>query len=88
MPSCHQWLSAADVVNRLPTMSHMTDRQPEPWETNAPAPFLTMERTRGTVAVSALGGDRFLIEAPEQAQTIVGFPAARKRAHALARELD
>jgi hypothetical protein len=40
------------------------------------------------VAVSALGGDRFLIEAPEREQTVVGFPAARERAQALAGELD
>jgi hypothetical protein len=65
-------------------MFHVTHRTPEPWETNAAAPFLTIEGARGTVAVFALGDDRFVIEAPEQMQVVVGFTSARDRARALA----
>jgi hypothetical protein len=64
-------------------------RQPESWETDAAEPFVTIECAGGTVAVSALGGDRFTVEAsgrePEQ---VAGYDAARGHAHALAGTLD
>ena len=40
-------------------------REPEPWETNAAAPFLTIDSPRGVVAVRDLGEGRFRVSAPE-----------------------
>jgi hypothetical protein len=65
----------------------MRDRESEPWETNAAAPFLTLERPRGVVEVWALGSDRFAVRAAEHEQLVVGFDPARQTAHELAREL-
>jgi len=56
-------------------------RQPEPWESNAAAPFLTIDSPRGAVAVRALGQERFRVTAPDHDQEIVGFEAARSTAH-------
>ena len=61
-------------------------RKPEPWETSAAAPFLTINSPRGEVAVWSLGGQRFLIAAPGHEQEVVGFEAARTAAHELATE--
>jgi hypothetical protein len=66
----------------------VSHREPEAWETNARAPFLTLERGRGTVEVWAHGSDRFTVRAPEREQVIAGFDAARQTAHSLARELE
>jgi hypothetical protein len=52
------------------------DREPEAWETNAAAPFLTI----GEVSVRALGNDRFRIESPAGAEEVVGFDEAQRRA--------
>jgi hypothetical protein len=59
-------------------------RKPEPWESNAAAPFLTIDSPRGAVAVRALGQERFRITAPNHEQEIVGFEATRSTAHELA----
>jgi len=37
----------------------MPDREPEPWESGAAAPFLWIETAHGNVEVWALGEDRF-----------------------------
>jgi hypothetical protein len=66
----------------------MPDRQPEPWESSAPGPFVTMERTRGTVEIHALGDQRFAVKAPDQQQVVVGFEQARQIARRLAGQLD
>jgi hypothetical protein len=42
----------------------MPDREPEPWESGAAAPFLWIETPRGNLEVWALGEDRFRITAP------------------------
>jgi hypothetical protein len=65
----------------------MPDREPEPWETSAAGPFLTMQSERATVEVWALGEDRFRIRMPELEQLVVGFETARQTAHALAQQL-
>jgi hypothetical protein len=39
----------------------MPDRKPEPWESGAVAPFLSIDTEHGTVGVWALGEDRFRI---------------------------
>ena len=41
-------------------MSH----EPEPSQTNAARPFVVTEKPRGTVSISALGKERFRVEAP------------------------
>jgi hypothetical protein len=69
-------------------MSPVSSSEPDAWRTNEPRPFLTIEGVRATVAVSALGGDRFIIDAPDSQQVLEGFPHARERARSLARELD
>ncbi len=57
------------------------DRQPEAWETNAVAPFLTV----GAASVQTLGQDRYLVVSPGAEQVVEGFDAARERAHEVAR---
>jgi hypothetical protein len=64
------------------------ERKPEPWQTGAPAPFLTLERARGTVELWAHGSDRFTVRAPEREQLVVGFEQARQTARELADRLD
>jgi len=66
----------------------MPDGEPEPWETSAAGPFLTLERARGVVEVWAHGGDRFTVRAPDHERAVVGFEAAQQTAHALAEQLD
>ena len=55
-------------------------RTPEPWQTDAAGPFLTI----GSVSVWTLGGDRFRIEGPEGNREVEGIERARKLAHVLA----
>ena len=64
----------------------MPGRQPEPWESSASGPFLTM--ANGRVQVWALGEQRFTVKAPGLEQLVVGFEKARQTAHALADRLD
>jgi hypothetical protein len=52
----------------------MPDREPEPWESGAAAPFLWIETAQGNVEVWALGEDRFRITAPGGHE-----PALRRR---------
>jgi hypothetical protein len=59
-------------------------RPPESWETNAAAPFLTIDSPRGTVAVVSLGQERFRISAPGNEREVVGFAVARTTAHEIA----
>jgi hypothetical protein len=66
----------------------MPDRQPEPWETNAAGPLLTLDRAQGVVEVWALGAERFAVKALGREQVVVGFSVARETAHALARGLE
>ena len=63
----------------------MGDRTPEPWETGAAGPFLTVERERARVELWALGEDRFVVRSSEREEVVVGFDAAREAADALAR---
>ena len=65
----------------------MSEREPEPWESGAAAPFLWIETARGNVEVWALGEDRFKITAPGQAQIVTGFQEAERVAEALADRL-
>jgi len=65
----------------------MTKREPELWQTNAPGPFITLLRERGTVTVWALGQDRFRVEAPDATHELEGFEAARAVARGLAERL-
>ena len=63
-------------------------RKPEPWESNAAAPFLTIDSPRGAVAVRALGQERFRISALGDEREVVGFAAVRAAAHRLAAGLE
>jgi hypothetical protein len=65
----------------------MRDRKPEPCESGAAAPFLTIEKPRGVVEVWALGEDRFKITAPGHEQLVTGFDEAERTADALAERL-
>jgi len=62
--------------------------EPEPWQTNATAPFLTIEKPGGTVGVWALGRQRFRVTAPEEASEVEGFDEARSVARQLADRLE
>jgi hypothetical protein len=64
----------------------MPDREPEPWESGAAAPFLWIETAQGNVEMWGLGEDRFRITAPGQEQLVTGFGEAERAADALARE--
>jgi hypothetical protein len=50
--------------------------------------LLHSERELGSVEVWALGGNRFVVLAPQHEQDVVGFEVARKNAHELAERLD
>jgi hypothetical protein len=65
----------------------MRDRQPEPWESSAPGPLVTMERARGTVEIHALGEQRFLVRAPDSEHVVVGYEKEGQTARALAEQL-
>jgi hypothetical protein len=66
----------------------MPARKPEPWESGAVAPFLTIEKPRGVVEVWALGEDRFQITAPGHEQIVTGYDEAERAADALAERLE
>jgi hypothetical protein len=61
------------------------DSEPEPWESGAAAPFLSIEGS--PVEVWALGEDRFKITAPGQEQLVTGYDEAERAADALAEQL-
>jgi hypothetical protein len=65
----------------------MPDREPEPWESGAAAPFLWIETAQGKVEVRALGEDRFRITAPGHEQIVTGYEEAERTADALAKQL-
>jgi hypothetical protein len=65
----------------------MPDREPEPWESGAAAPFLWIETPQGNVEVWTLGEDRFRIAAPGFEQLVTGYEEAEKAADALAERL-
>ena len=66
----------------------MPDREPEPWESSAAAPFLTLERAHGTVEVWAMGAQRFTVKAPGREQLVTGFGPARQAAIEFANVLE
>ena len=66
----------------------MPDREPQAWETSAPAPFRVLEREHGSVEVWAHGSERFTVRGPERRCEVLGFRDARQMAHALAERLD
>jgi len=80
--SCPEVSPAAGYAGRA-----MPDREPEPWESGAAAPFLWIETAQGNVEVWALGEDRFKITAPGHEQVITGFEEVEKAADALAGRL-
>jgi hypothetical protein len=47
-------------------------REPEPWQTNATAPFLTIEKPGGIVRVWSLRDERFGVEAPGHDSEVEG----------------
>jgi hypothetical protein len=65
----------------------MPDREPEPWESGAAAPFLWIETPQGNVEVWALGEDRFRITAAGHEQIVTGYDEAERTADALAARL-
>jgi hypothetical protein len=65
----------------------MPEREPEPRESGAAAPFLSIEKPRGVVEVWALGEDRFRITAPGHEQIVSGYDEAERAADALAERL-
>jgi hypothetical protein len=63
-------------------------REPEPWQTNAPRPFIIIEKRRGMVSISALGNERFRVEAPGHDSEVEGYDQAKALAHQLAAGLE
>jgi hypothetical protein len=65
----------------------MRNREPKPWPSGAPGPYLWIEK-EGVVEVRALGADRLSVTAPGQEQQIVtGYDGAERPADALAERL-
>ena len=62
-------------------------REPEPWQTDAPRPAMMIEKPNDTVSISALGDERFRVEAPGHDSEVDGYQAARALARQLAGEL-
>ncbi len=58
--------------------------EPEPWQTNAARPAVIIEKSKGTVSISALGKERFHVEAPGHDSEVEGHQEARTLAHPLA----
>ena len=56
------------------------ERTPEPWQTDAAGPFLTI----GSVSVWTLGRDRFRVQSPDSEQEVEGIDRAKELAHKLA----
>ena len=65
----------------------MPDREPEPWESGAAAPFLWIETALGNVEVWALREDRFRITAPGFEQLVTGYEKAERTVDAMAERL-
>ncbi len=65
-------------------MSH----EPEAWQTNVARPAMAIEKPKGTVSVSALGDERFRVEAPGHDSEVSGYQEARALAHELAEGLE
>ncbi len=63
-------------------------RDPEPWQTDAPRPAVVIEKPSGTVSISALGAERFRVEAPGHESEVEGYAEARALAHQLAAGLE
>jgi hypothetical protein len=55
--------------------------EPEPWQTNAPGPFITI----GEVEIWALGEERSRIVTPDGDRAVEGFSEAQTLAHELAK---
>jgi hypothetical protein len=66
----------------------MPDRTPEPWESGAASPFLSIETAHCSVEVWALGEDRFRITAPGREELATGHEEAERTADALAERLE
>ena len=47
--------------------------RPRAWQTDAPAPFLVIEKPRGAVSVWSLGRERFRVEAAHEGAEVEGF---------------
>jgi hypothetical protein len=62
--------------------------RPEPWRTNAAAPFLVVAKPQGAVSVWSLGNERFRVEAPREDAEVAGYDEARATAHRLAAGLE
>ena len=71
-----------------PVLPFPTMTDPEPWQANASAPFLVIEKPRGAVNVWSLGRERFRVSAPGHESEVVGFEQARSTAHELAGRTD
>lgn len=63
-------------------------QEPEPWQTNEARPAMAIEKPHGTVSISALGGERFRVEAPGHNSEVEGYDEAKALAHRLATALD
>jgi hypothetical protein len=59
------------------------NQKPEPWQTDAAGPFLTV----GSASVWTLGRDRFRVESLQGSQEVEGIDRARELAHRMASAL-
>jgi hypothetical protein len=60
------------------------DRKPEPWQTGAVGPCVTIESPAGPVELWVLGDQRYRVTAPSGERIVEGFEQAREVAHDLA----
>jgi hypothetical protein len=60
------------------------DREPEPWQSGASGPCLTVESPAGPVELWVLGDQRYRVKGPTSEREVEGFQRAPEVAHELA----
>ena len=58
--------------------------EPEPWQSSAAGPCVTIESPAGPVELWTLGSQRYRVTAPSGESVVEGFQRAREVAHELA----
>ena len=59
-------------------------QEPEPWQSGAAGPCVTIESPAGPVELWVLGSQRYRVTAPSGEQVVEGYQQAREVAHELA----
>ena len=60
------------------------EQEPEPWQSGAAGPCVTIESPAGPVELWVLGDQRYRVKSPGGEQIVEGFQQAREAGHELA----